>query len=187
MGWPYLRAKKRWSLTWATSRIFIKHNVHKDFSLYLNRRHFDLEPGESLVECGAIATPWPLREVDDALKDKIAAKSWAFFDDKLLPFEFSFDPEVKRPQHNVVPSLFIDELGGFLRTHNLAGQFGITKMDPSISLEESRSMIETNIGRVSVLVPKNDLEGGVANVGWQFDLDGNKVVRGCKYCCSVHG
>jgi len=165
----------------------VKNHVQDRFSLYLNHRHFGLEPGECVVECGAVATPWPLRDASDALKANIAAKTWAFFDDKLVPFEFSFPATAERFESNTVPSQFVNELGAFLSAHSLTSRFGITVLPKDMSTEESQSMYETTIGRVSVLVPKDDSSGEqTADVGWKFNAFGNKIVRECVFCCKGH-
>ncbi|KAF2175189.1 hypothetical protein K469DRAFT_702879 [Zopfia rhizophila CBS 207.26] len=167
--------------------IFAKNYVQDRFSLYLNHRHFDLEPGESLVESGAIATPWPLRDASDALRANIAAKTWAFLDDKLVPFEFSFPATAEDFKSNHVPSQFIDELGAFLHAHDLTSRFGLTLLPKDMSTE-SGSLYETTIGRVSVQLPKNDSSPEeIVDVGWKFDALGRKIVRLCVRCCTGHG
>ena len=166
--------------------IFIKNKVHNSMLLSLNHHHFLLQPGESLVEYGDVATPWQLSGLDaKALRDGISGKTWAFFGDKLLPIEFRYSPNKTQPP--AVPVEFVEELGNYLHNHDLANRFGITLCDTDRAVN-NRSMYETTVGQVSVQVPRDTTDSeDIVWVAWKFSHDGRKVVLGCKLCCKIHG
>lgn len=158
--------------------------------LYLSRRHFQLEPGESVVEYGNVATPWMVRECPQSVQAGITGRTWAFFGGELRPTEFVYDPSGQNSTAaTIVPAAFVEELGVYLRENKLEDYYGLT----ACSDEESRNpeamngMYETTMGRVSVTVPKGeDLPSEVVDVAWKFDGDGNRVSRACWRCCRKH-
>ncbi|KAI0467027.1 hypothetical protein F4859DRAFT_526091 [Xylaria cf. heliscus] len=136
-------------------QIFLKHHVEDRFGLILNHRHFDLRPGESLVECGAAATPWLLRDAPNIVRARVFPKTWGFFGGSLTPYEFGFS---ETPGHGVsphVPLQFVTDLDEFLHSNALASRFGITALRETEGGSEATRMYETTIGRVSISVPQD--------------------------------
>ncbi|KAL3468900.1 hypothetical protein BJX99DRAFT_265715 [Aspergillus californicus] len=174
----------------AIGQIFVKNNVQHRIMLYLSHRHFELSSGESVVEYGNVATPWMLKTCPESIKAGISGRTWAFFDGDLRPTEFVYDPSGQDSSTAaVVPAEFVEELGAFLREHNLEDRFGLTTCsDEEIKNPEAmKSMYETTMGRVSVMVPKEeDFQRDVVNVAWKFDGEGSRVSRDCFRCCRTH-
>ena len=136
-----------------------------------------------------MATPWPLHKASDNIRTRVAAKSWAFLDDKLAPFEFRFS-NAEGPYEPVthIPTQFVEDLGAFLREHDLTKRFGISLLPDNLSTDRVGVMHETTLGRVSFQIPSTGLEEDVVKVAWQFDSEGRKVVASCRSCsCILHG
>jgi hypothetical protein len=167
--------------------IFVRNNIHDRLLLYLNHRHFHLQPGESVVEYGDVTTPWTLKEAPDAVKAGISGKTWAFFEEGLRPTEFSYSASGGQTYLNTVSSEFVDELGTYLRNHELQGRFGLTALYKHEDPEAMKGVYETTMGRVSIQVPKgDDPPDGTVEVAWKFDENGRRAVWGCLKCCNAH-
>jgi hypothetical protein len=136
-----------------------------------------------------VATPWQLRRASDNIRARVGAKSWAFLDDKLAPFEFRFS-DAEDPYDTVtsIQTQFVEELGAFLREHSLNKRFGISLFPNNPSTGPVRTMHETTLGRVSFQIPSTGLKEDVVKVAWQFDSEGGRAVAYCRGCkCIIHG
>jgi hypothetical protein len=103
--------------------LFKKHDLEKRLCVVLNHRHFDLEPGEKLVERGYIATPWLLDGAPEYIKNRIIGRTWTVIDKDILPYEYMYCEEpVEEPLQ--LTSDFTHELYALLDSHGLVDQLG---------------------------------------------------------------
>ncbi|KAH8878716.1 hypothetical protein GQ53DRAFT_81783, partial [Thozetella sp. PMI_491] len=72
----------------AVRELFVRHEVDRTFGLALLHRHFELQPGERLVDYGGTSVPWHLGKIS---KD-IRPCNWALGDDVIRPYEFRYSP-----------------------------------------------------------------------------------------------
>ncbi|OCL07888.1 hypothetical protein AOQ84DRAFT_389217 [Glonium stellatum] len=166
-------------------KIFARNKVQDRLGLYVNHRHFELQSGERLVEYGAVQTPWQLHNAAADVKARVTPKTWAFFEDKLIPTEFKYATGVEAVQPIHVPAEFLNEFRAYIDAKNLTSRLGIsTRSDDAW---DPQSMFELTVGRVSIIVPNEQFpEHDVTHVGWFFDADGAKVARDC-IRCFAHG
>ncbi|KAE8147780.1 hypothetical protein BDV25DRAFT_142428 [Aspergillus avenaceus] len=93
---------------------FLKHQVHKLFSVCLLHRHFDLGPNERNIEekgQATASTDW----------DNTHACSWLYHNGSLFPYEFKRGM-VALP---TPPGDFVTELGVILQEHGLCDIIGL--------------------------------------------------------------
>ncbi|KIX10552.1 uncharacterized protein Z518_01635 [Rhinocladiella mackenziei CBS 650.93] len=140
--------------------VFIKHRVYDHFGLSIIHRHYDLEPGERVVELENVATPWRVPDADkmSIFGGHIVPKNWAYLDGLLHPFEFQYRPEATNP-HPEVPCLttaFVAELHHVLALHDLLGVYGLALLPENAQDETAPGRLEFTAGRANITIPFPD-------------------------------
>jgi hypothetical protein len=170
--------------------IFQKHAVDHELGLALTHRHFDLQPGEQLVEYENVATPWLVSTLQPALKSRLVPKTWAYVDGDLYPYEFSFvsaaAPGSTKP-YEFKPD-FLVEFRNALVKYGLEDTFGLARF-PDGGPCDGVPMMEFTAGRANITIPISDGVGGDfhPDATWMFpciwdqsvDGDGKPTMRWC--------
>ncbi|KAH0536696.1 hypothetical protein FGG08_006462 [Glutinoglossum americanum] len=180
--------------------------MQRTLGLAVLHRHFDLEPGERLVEYNAVTAPWRMPESLKLLRGKVFPKAWAFGAAssseeglELFPYEFGFDPEAGDGAEGggvVFRKEFVQELRDVLVREGLVGTYGVCAVGEEEGLP-GRRLLEFTAGRTSVVVP---LPGGglgeeemrrVVEATWVFPciegVDGAKLRLCAKECYGHKG
>lgn len=149
--------------------VFNKFKVERELGLTLIHRHFDLLPGERLVEYENVATPWVMSEVSPLLRGRIHAKRWAFVNDSLYPYEFNFSSHPMDSEYEFNPE-FLAAFSSVLREQNLETTLGLAHTPESTWRAGNASLVEFTAGRTSVLVPMTpELENAfLTEAQWVF-------------------
>jgi hypothetical protein len=176
--------------------IFRKYRVEKTLGLSLVHRHFDLSFGERLVEYENVAAPWVLDDVDPQLHQYLQPKSWAFVDDQLYPYEYSFNPAEPRSNTNEPDARFLAEFHAILKAHRLEKTLGLNRANHRIQLMGAMPMVEFTAGRANVLMPiTKELEDTyLIEAEWLFPCvwdpvqggNGSPQTRYCVVVCKGH-
>jgi len=171
--------------------IFEEHGVQSRLGLTLLHHHFEVSPGERVVEFGNISTPWPVPANGHIFGGITVPRSWRFLDGELRAYEYCFNIAGEETYDTEeVPKGFIKQANAFLTDNGLADILGICTMVAS-----DEGMVEKTAGRVSIQVPitgvKGDGVGGLHNdieAVWSFSCHRGlesttmKLARACKQC-----
>lgn len=112
-------------------------------------RHFDIQPGERVVEFGNVSTPWMVADEERLNGGRIVPRSWRFLDGKLRAYEYGFNhPGQQDYSEADLPPAFVHEVGAFLTEASLDGVLGLNSIGG-----QDTGRIELNGGRVNFTVP----------------------------------
>jgi hypothetical protein len=176
-------------MTDSSRAIFQKHAVDHELGLALTHRHFDLQPGEQLVEYENVATPWLVSTLQPALKSRLVPKTWAYVDGELYPYEFSFVSATlgSNSPYEFKPDFLVEFRNALVR-YGLKDIFGLARF-PDGGPCEGVPMMEFTAGRANITIPISDGVGGDfhPDTTWMFpciwdqsvDGDGKPTMRWC--------
>ncbi|KAA8896200.1 hypothetical protein FN846DRAFT_965870 [Sphaerosporella brunnea] len=182
--------------------LFRRHNLHTRLGLIMLHRHFSVYSGEKVVEYNGVATPWDVGDATEVFGGRLVPRCWAFFDGKLCPTEFKFEPPRRGAAPNVTefPSEFVDEFFNFISKRGLDGLLGLTVFDSVGGFSGPREA-ERTVGRVSITLPVDmwtrEFEEGVegtepTETAWTFgcheSMDDSGLMNAricwvCHECC----
>jgi len=162
-------------------KVFFNHSLQKTHGLVLLHRHFDLSPGEFMVEYRGTATPWPL-DAHLPIGAAIRPTTWAVTDGAMKPYEFEFIPGAEDigDHRDTIDPKFVQELHDLLDERDLLSIFGVVKLPSGADM--IRDAYEITVGRSSVTFPGGDMNKGVGAM-WRFEDDGTGIcARVCSQC-----
>ena len=95
------------------------YELESTFGVCLVHRHFDLGNDEKLVEYKGTTTPWENR-TEKSAGGTLAAQSWFYHDDMLLPFEYEYVPVGMGPavDWEKIPTGFLTDFKTLLDSHD---------------------------------------------------------------------
>lgn len=176
--------------------IFEQHDVQSRIGLTLLHHHFEIGPGEKVVEYGNVSTPWVVPD-DNRIVGRLftgfaVPRSWRFQDGNLRPYEYGFNVEGENLYDTrELPPRFVEDVKTFLEANGLDDTLGLCTMGTS-----NDARVEKTIGRVSITVPMetvvqtgpplvrshmNDYTEAV----WSFDCIAgveSSVIKLARYC-----
>ncbi|KAF7368015.1 Phosphotransferase enzyme family domain-containing protein [Mycena sanguinolenta] len=149
--WKHLNVRGgRGLVTDKLGPIFRKHRVEDKFGLAILHRHFDLDPNERLVEVNSVSTPWPAEEVG-RVAGGIAATSWMFSANQLVPYEYKFVDQISSKEPGDDPAAFpefLAELGTALKEFKVRRYLALTAHPGS----EFKGSVEFTMGKANISV-----------------------------------
>jgi len=108
----------------------------------LLHKHFELGKNEALVDVNDSSTPWrlpihkqPHSGVFKKYNGLVRPQSWLLDDDKLMPYEFYFDPG-RKDTTPVLDPMFVQDFAELLTSFNLARVLGLYLRQSDKTLRE---------------------------------------------------
>eukprot|EP00483_Globobulimina_turgida_P001603 UN01605 len=167
----------------ALGKIFVDHQVHDDFGLSLVHKHFDLEPGERIIEriYDNISISFPV--VVSNMTTDVFAHKYQYNDGGWIPLEFSkytdYNPAIRRRYMKLTQNEnFLLELGEKLTEMSLESVFGVG-INTRDHFYGSSTWETTRDGRKLIVTPHKQefaLCGLEAPTFWTFERYGDDVV-----------
>lgn len=135
--------------------VFLRHGAAQHYGLSIVHRHFELGPGEMLVEYGNVSAPWQIPSIIPILKGRVLPRNWAFVGGALQPYEYRFlsEEQYKQEDELEMSEAFIDNLYDVLAKHGLENVYGPALLPADAHNEAMPPKLEFTAGRSNVTVP----------------------------------
>jgi len=137
------------------SSVFLRHEAAQSYGLSIVHRHFELRPGETLVEYGNVSTPWQIPSIVPVLKGRVVPRNWAFANGVLQPYEYRF-LSAEQDEYEGEPEMsreFVDDLYNVLARHGLENVYGPALLPEDAHNEAIPPKLEFTPGRSNITVP----------------------------------
>jgi len=156
---------------------FITNGIENTFGLSLPHRHFDILPGQLMVDYNGTSTAWnanPSKGMDEP-----QPVTWSFSSSgALLPYEFKYSKGYKF-EMGEEELAFVAKFKCLLDEHNLAGTFGLIAYPG----DDFEGTCEITMGSANINLKPKDYPEGLVNteVGWFFSKP--LWTQGCRCTC----
>lgn len=157
---------------------FLKHDIHKEWGIVLLHKHFDISPGDRLVEFGNTSTPWRAETKDSTFEKYgglVVPRSYKLLDGQFTPYEFAYMPGTI-PGKNVEIPEGVGKLLQSLGAEHILGLRFLEGRQPDFNVE----VTEHN---ANVMVPRGCMpDDTLIPAVWIFEPEDDDRCNCREYC-----
>ncbi|KAF2844423.1 hypothetical protein T440DRAFT_327514 [Plenodomus tracheiphilus IPT5] len=156
---------------------FINNGMERTFGLAMPHRHFDILPGQVMVNYNGTSTAWNATPGEGM--DKPQPASWSFSSTgELLPIEFSYSKGHK-VEIGEKETAFVADFKRLLDEKNLTKMFGLCEYPG----DDFEGTCEITMGSANINLKPKDYPEGLkgADTAWFFSPP--LLKRGCRCTC----
>nr|QOD95034.1 HhpV [Paecilomyces variotii] len=160
-------------------KFFIEQGMDRTFGLAMLHRHFDLEPGEMLVDYEGTSVPWNAGHVSGMKPPQPAI--WAVSSDgEFKPTEFYFS-EGEGLTIGEEELRFMKRFQELLHEHKVTQSFGLCRYPG----DDFNGLCEITHGRANINLKPNDWPKDLSAVDTAWFFSEPIWTRGCRCTCNA--